>query len=112
MTTLIARLIVTYGMAGIGKIAIGHKWSLTLKELSILWFGGGIRGAVAFALIVSVTGFDDRNVMIASVLFVVVITTIGLGALSPFWIWLMTPKRRANCNRDSGTMFVDLAKLR
>ena len=49
--------------------------------------------------------------MIASVLFVVVITTIGLGAASPLWIWLMTPKQRAN-NRDSGTMFVDLAKLR
>jgi sodium/hydrogen exchanger-like protein 6/7/sodium/hydrogen exchanger 8 len=52
----------------------------------LISFAGNIRGAVAFALISTLS--DDKNpfsvqVIQSTVLFIVILTTIGLGAVMP-----------------------------
>jgi hypothetical protein len=69
------------------------SWKVNIYELGIIWFAGVIRGSVAFALILTVDEPHDdphvrREVQIikSSVLFIVFITTIVLGALMPGFI--------------------------
>jgi uncharacterized membrane protein YedE/YeeE len=58
-----------------------------MKELSIIWLGGAIRGAVAFALILAVTT-HHKKVVITTTLGIVMFTTIVFGAIMPLWHWL------------------------
>lgn len=66
---------------------------MNIYELGIIWFAGIIRGSVAFALILTLDeNVDDKNIrreiqiIKSSVLFIVFITTIVLGALMPTYI--------------------------
>lgn len=62
--------------------------------MNIIWFAGLIRGSVAYALITRlyISNPEDLNerfqveVIKTTVLFMVIITTIILGAMMPFYI--------------------------
>jgi len=94
---LLARTLVTYMLSGLFKLCLKHKWILTAKELSIITLGGAIRGAVAFALILSVEGKHHR-VIITTTLGLVVITTIFFGAIMPLWVWIFAEPKDPQLN--------------
>ena len=94
---LVARTAVTYALSGLFKLCLKHKWILTAKELSIITLGGAIRGAVAFALILSVEGKHHR-VIITTTLGLVVITTILFGAIMPLWVWIFAEPKDPKLN--------------
>ena len=84
-------------LSGLVKLCLKDKFILTMKELSIITLGGAIRGAVAFALILSVEGSHHR-VIITTTLGLVVITTILFGAIMPCWVWLFREPKNPSLN--------------
>jgi NhaP-type Na+/H+ or K+/H+ antiporter len=55
-----------------------------LKELVFIGYGGLIRGAIAFALVLHINeGIKDKSVIITTTLILVVITTVFFGGLMP-----------------------------
>lgn len=57
---------------------------LKINELAMIWMGGSIRGSIAFALILSINT-EHRDLLKATVLGMVVFTTIIHGAFMPAW---------------------------
>lgn len=90
----IARFVSVFVLSGIVYFLFMRKsWKVNIYELGIIWFAGIIRGSVAFALILTLDeNVDDKNIrreiqiIKSSVLFIVFITTIVLGALMPTYI--------------------------
>ncbi|CAD8135676.1 unnamed protein product [Paramecium octaurelia] len=76
----------------ISQIFTGRQnFKLTFWELNIVWFAGLIRGSVAYALIQKLDYKNDEEkiqveLMQTTILIIVIITTIILGALMPFYI--------------------------
>lgn len=58
------------------------------KNLVIIWFAGSIRGAIAFALVLSLGG-EIGELTKTTVLGVVLFTTIAFGALMPAMKWMV-----------------------
>jgi NhaP-type Na+/H+ or K+/H+ antiporter len=107
---LIGRLVTVYLVAFIIWIFKRNKFALTLRELGIFWLGGSIRGAVAFALILSLEESHRKNELISTTLVVVILTTVILGAFMPVWVWLLTPTLKENAHKDS--IYIDMNDLR
>ena len=84
---MLGRFIHVFLMSGLFKLCMGRNFTVTLKEQGIIWLGGGIRGAVAFALILTV-GTPKAKMLITTTLGLVVITTVVFGAIMPLWCWL------------------------
>lgn len=90
----IARFVSVFVLSGIVYWAFMRKtWKVNIYELGIIWFAGVIRGSVAFALILTLDENVENQelrreiqVIKSSVLFIVFITTIVLGALMPAYI--------------------------
>lgn len=51
LAVLVARIACIFGTSGIAYLIKKKSWKLNIWEISIVWFAGLIRGAVAFALI-------------------------------------------------------------
>ena len=64
-----------------------RNWRLSIAEISIVWFAGLIRGSIAYALIVSISDEKEGADLIkTTVLVMVILTTIILGAFMPLYI--------------------------
>ena len=61
---------------------------MSWKNLGIVWFAGSIRGAIAFALVLSL-GSSVAQLTKTTILGVVLFTTIAFGALMPAVKWLL-----------------------
>ena len=64
------------------------RFKLSWKNLGIVWFAGSIRGAIAFALVLSLSSSVGQLTK-TTVLGVVLFTTIAFGALMPAVKWLL-----------------------
>lgn len=62
---------------------VWRQFKLKFKELVLIWIGGSIRGAIAFALILSVTIKSNKELLKTTVLGIVLFTTIVFGSLLP-----------------------------
>lgn len=90
---VIARFLALFGLSALVKLCY-KKWNVTWWELLIVTVAGIIRGSVAFALILTIeeTKEMSNDVLVAikivksTVLFLVFITTIFLGAIMPGFI--------------------------
>ena len=66
------------------------KQDVNLRELCFISYGGMIRGAIAFGLVLKIpegtdpsTEFKERDVAVTTTLAVVIITTVVFGSLMP-----------------------------
>jgi len=65
------------------------KSDITFRELLFISYGGMIRGAIAFALVLQIpneTGteeFKERGLVVTTTLFVVIFTTVFFGSFMP-----------------------------
>jgi NhaP-type Na+/H+ or K+/H+ antiporter len=59
----------------------GSKTRLLLKEIFFISFGGIIKGAISFALVLKFT--DQNNLLIITILSIVIFTSVILGSLMP-----------------------------
>ena len=58
----------------------------TGKELIFIMYGGMIRGAIAFGLVLKIPDdntFAERGVVVTTTLAAVIITTVGFGSFMP-----------------------------
>ena len=56
------------------------KFGMDFKSISVAWFGGLIRGSVAFAMVLQITS-EHSKVLVSTTLGISLITTIGLSNL-------------------------------
>jgi len=89
--TCVARLGCIYGTSAIAYLIKRKTWMVNRYEMSIIWFAGLIRGAVAFALIQTVEN-KLNPVVISTILFIVFFTTVGLGAFMPVYVKYFTKR--------------------
>lgn len=82
LVIMFARLISTFGLSYLLRVITWGRYALPHSMISVVWLGGTIRGAVAFALISGVTG-KHSELMNSVVLGLVVITTIVFGSFLP-----------------------------
>ena len=88
---MVARFIALFGLSFLVKLCY-KKWHVTWWELLIVTVAGIIRGSVAFALILTIEPGESPeeekavNIVKSSVLILVFITTIFLGAVMPAFI--------------------------
>lgn len=64
MAVIIARICCIFLTSGVAYLFKRKSWKVNIYELSIIWFAGLIRGAVAFALIQTAhvdCEKDDKN---------------------------------------------------
>jgi hypothetical protein len=61
----------------------GRKNKLTFKEIFYTSFGGMIKGAISFALILKFNITDENNNFIVTVLSIVIFTSVIFGSLIP-----------------------------
>lgn len=90
-----------------------------MRELFFVWFGGLIRGAIAFGLVLrleSESGIakSHKDVIITTTLVLVIFTTIVFGSIMPL-VSKCLLKSHSHDNKSekrSSTMNLELAKLR
>ncbi|KAL4472289.1 hypothetical protein ABPG72_011650 [Tetrahymena utriculariae] len=87
--TIVARLGCIYFTSAIACLFMGKKWDLNKYELFIIWFAGLIRGAVAFALIITIQS-TLNPVITSTILFIVFFTTVFLGGFMSSFIKYFT----------------------
>jgi hypothetical protein len=85
-----------------------HHFTVTVREQGIIWLGGGIRGAVAFALILSVHS-SGADTLITTTLGLCAFTTVVFGAVMPLWCWLLTPKAEGGVTE--GSLYIPRSEL-
>ncbi|CAD8211124.1 unnamed protein product [Paramecium pentaurelia] len=115
-TFLVLELLICFFSRGISMVILSgiaylikgkEKFKLSIQELNIIWFAGLIRGSVAYALItkLQISDPEDLNeryqveVIKTTVLFMVIITTIILGAMMPFYIKLNLKQKVEDSNK-------------
>eukprot|EP01017_Pseudomicrothorax_dubius_P039144 TRINITY_DN5962_c0_g1_i1.p1 TRINITY_DN5962_c0_g1~~TRINITY_DN5962_c0_g1_i1.p1 ORF type:complete len:410 (+),score=77.55 TRINITY_DN5962_c0_g1_i1:270-1499(+) len=80
---LIARLSSVFAPSWLAMLLLRKKWKVDNFELFIVAFSGMIRGAIAFALVLTVHNSDQEKIVKTTVFGVVMISTIGLGIILP-----------------------------
>lgn len=83
--TVFARFCGTFVLSWIAKLLTRGKHNLTIKQLSIIWMGGIIRGAVSFALVLTIDG-EHEKILKITVLALVIVTTLVFGIILPLWV--------------------------
>ena len=90
MTTIIivGRIIAISIAQGCSKMCRkkGVKSDVSFRELVFVSYGGMIRGAIAFGLVLKIPrneGFRERGVVVTTTLAVVIITTVVFGTFMP-----------------------------
>ena len=81
------------------RLCCSSKFAMEWKNLVIVWFAGSIRGAIAFALVLSL-GSEVGELTKTTVLGVVLFTTIAFGALMPAMKWMVDVKEEAPGETD------------
>ena len=90
-STIIARFCGTFLLSLLCSLLTCKKHYLGMKNLSIIWMGGIVRGGVSFALILTITGHNAEILQI-SVLALVIVGTLIIGTALPLWVLLMDVK--------------------
>lgn len=85
LIVIVGRIVATWTTFGMFRCC-SKKSDLTLREVGFINYGGTIRGAVAFGLVLKIPEdepqiFKERGVFITTTLAVVIITTILFGTL-------------------------------
>ena len=93
-STIIARFCGTFLLSLFCSLITCGKHYLGMKNLSIIWMGGIVRGGVSFALILTITGHNSEILQI-SVLALVIVGTLIIGTALPLWVLLMDVKEAA-----------------
>jgi solute carrier family 9 (sodium/hydrogen exchanger), member 6/7 len=65
----------------------GH-FGLDYKSISVVWFGGLIRGSVAFAMVLQIES-PNSDILVSTTLGIALVTTVGLGNLMNFYTKLI-----------------------
>lgn len=88
ISCIVARACGVFIPAFFVSILNGFKISLDLKQLTLMVFGGSIRGAIAFALSLQITSklSSHSSLMISSTLMVVLTTTLLFGGMMSIFI--------------------------
>lgn len=82
---IVGRLCAVWLSHGLFSLCAKEK-DVSLKELVFISYGGMIRGAIAFGLVLKIPtndGFKERGCVITTTLAVVIITTIFFGSFMP-----------------------------
>jgi len=87
---MFGRVVHVFLISGLLKLCMRKNFTVTFKEQGIIWLGGGIRGAVAFALILGVKTAHDK-MLITTTLGLCVLTTVLFGMVMPLWCWICKP---------------------
>ena len=71
------------------------KPDITIRELCFISYGGMIRGAIAFGLVLKIPNdnkvFPERGVIVTTTLVLVIVTTIFFGTFMKFAQKIMLP---------------------
>lgn len=89
--TMLARFFGTFVLSAFFTLITWGRHNLGIKNLSIIWMGGIVRGGVSFALILTITG-DNAEILQISVLALVIVGTLIFGTALPLWVLLMDVK--------------------
>ena len=80
----------SFGLVFLFKLLTCGKYKISNKTVAVVWIGGTIRGAVAFALIANETG-DHSDLLKSSILGLVIFSTLVFGTILPIWIRIVKP---------------------
>jgi NhaP-type Na+/H+ or K+/H+ antiporter len=74
----------------------GHKKLLTFRELVFIGYAGMIRGAIAFGLVLKISGVnaDTKDVIVTSTITLVILTTILYGSLMGLIQKVLVPSKK------------------
>ena len=90
VTIMFARFVSTFGMALLEKLC-RKKYEFSLRNLSVIWFGGIFRGTIAFALVIS-ADVAHEEILQVTVLGLVVFSMLVFGLLMPIFITIIKPQ--------------------
>ena len=90
-STMVARFCGTIVLSLLFTLLTWGRHNLGIKNLSIIWMGGVVRGGVSFALILTITG-DNADILQRTVLALVIVGTLIFGTALPLWVALMDVK--------------------
>ncbi|CAM9166634.1 unnamed protein product, partial [Chrysoparadoxa australica] len=91
LVLMVARAISMYGICLVGWLVHSKSWSVPMEEQHVLYFGGLVRGAIAWAQVVQVHD-PHRGVMVTTTLGVILFTTVFFGATMPFFTQHLKPE--------------------
>ena len=83
-----ARFVGTFGLCYFVSLVSNGKFYIGVKNMSILWIGGIVRGVISFALALTLTGLNSEIIQIVILSFIIVGTLI-LGTVLPLWVKFM-----------------------
>ena len=82
LIVLVSRFIGIIGLALAYKLLAPSSFRIPMKKVIVLWFGGSVRGAISFGLIVTVDTNESENLKL-TVLGIVFLTTVIFGGVLP-----------------------------
>lgn len=93
LIVIVGRILAVWTAHGICKLCV--RKDITLRELMFISYGGMIRGAIAFGLVLKIDDnpkeFPEREVIITTTLALVIITTLVFGTFMKFAQAIMVP---------------------
>ncbi|CAM9369517.1 unnamed protein product [Pylaiella littoralis] len=92
LVLMTARALSVYGICLGGRMCFPKSFSMPVAEQHVLFFGGLVRGAIAWAQVVQVSD-PHRGLMVTTSLGVIVFTTVFFGAVMPFFTRGLKPER-------------------
>jgi NhaP-type Na+/H+ or K+/H+ antiporter len=84
LIVIVGRFCGTVGMVSLFTLC-KHKRQVTFKQLIFIYYGGLIRGAISFGLVLTLEtneNIPNRDVIITTTLALVVITTVVFGSFT------------------------------
>jgi len=120
---IVGRLIAVFSSHFLCKLC-QKKQDVTIRELCFISYGGMIRGAIAFGLVLKIPAgaetkegedmtFRERGVVVTTTLAVVIITTVVFGSFMPLAQAILVPPPPVEDNEDNlSQRFTDLTAPR
>ena len=101
VVVLVARLVATVLIPACLKL-VWRQFKLKAKEMITIWVAGSIRGAIAFALILSVNSSSIHNKILlkTTILGIILFTTIVFGSILPIFKQLFPILRNLHSGRS------------
>lgn len=98
---IVGRISAVWISHGLFSLCAKEK-DITLKELVFISYGGMIRGAIAFGLVLKIpdgSDFKERSCIITTTLAVVIITTVVFGTFMPVIQKALFPPMKENVDK-------------
>jgi len=80
---VISRAVAIYTISFLGWITLPKNFTICIKEQTVLFVGGLVRGAIAWAQVSQVTGVKHAELIQTTTLGVIIVTTLAFGVLLP-----------------------------